>query len=353
MAIKYKWLAGKLEEYIYRNMDKGITKLPTEAQICDRYEVSRQTVRQALMLLEEKGLIEKRQGSGSFFTGRAEQNNTIAVLLQGDQEYTYPRIRQTIENVFEKAGFFCHFFSTGGSFLMERTILSELAQSNYRGILIEESASSYPCVNASAFQALRLSQKKILFFRNRSEALSADSYITYDASQENRLLLSELLHRGHRSIGLILKADDAGEMNRFREFLPLAEEAHCNLREEGILFYTTEQLHKLQSGETVTVFKEKLQGLFASCSSCICSNDEIAHYVAREYLALNPTLEDFEIALYEQAYLYEDTYDCLCLLPHGPSLEEYAAQALIRALQGYPLSSEELPVKLNRTEAIR
>lgn len=48
MAIKYKWLALRLEELIPSYIKKGINQLPTEQALCDQYMVSRQTVRQAL-----------------------------------------------------------------------------------------------------------------------------------------------------------------------------------------------------------------------------------------------------------------------------------------------------------------
>ncbi|MDL5054618.1 GntR family transcriptional regulator [Oscillatoria laete-virens NRMC-F 0139] len=48
-----------------RQLDEG-TLLPTESEISDLFNVSRATVREALRGLAERGLIEKRQGVGSF-----------------------------------------------------------------------------------------------------------------------------------------------------------------------------------------------------------------------------------------------------------------------------------------------
>ena len=60
MAIKYKWLAGTLRDLIKKDVKNQINKLPSEQELCRRYHVSRQTVRQALNLLTQEGLIEKR-----------------------------------------------------------------------------------------------------------------------------------------------------------------------------------------------------------------------------------------------------------------------------------------------------
>ena len=58
MAIKYKWLAGTLRDLIKKDVKNQINKLPSEQELCRRYHVSRQTVRQALNLLTQEGLIE-------------------------------------------------------------------------------------------------------------------------------------------------------------------------------------------------------------------------------------------------------------------------------------------------------
>ncbi len=43
-------------------------QFPTERQLCEEFEVSRITVRQTLMILENEGLIRREQGRGTFVT---------------------------------------------------------------------------------------------------------------------------------------------------------------------------------------------------------------------------------------------------------------------------------------------
>lgn len=89
MAIKYKWLAQQLRKRVYENMEKGITMLPSEQELCYQYRVSRQTVRQSLSLLQQEGLIVRKQGSGSHITGLASENNVIGILITDDQDAHY------------------------------------------------------------------------------------------------------------------------------------------------------------------------------------------------------------------------------------------------------------------------
>ena len=57
---KYETLARHLTDQIARNLQNGISKLPTEAQLCRQHHVSRQTVRSALALLQAQGIIVSR-----------------------------------------------------------------------------------------------------------------------------------------------------------------------------------------------------------------------------------------------------------------------------------------------------
>lgn len=97
---KYETLSEQLTQQIVKNLKQGITALPTEAQIAGQYHVSRQTVRAALSLLREKGLIESRQGSGSYATGLSPDasGNIIPILIASSQEYIYPHLLTDIRS---------------------------------------------------------------------------------------------------------------------------------------------------------------------------------------------------------------------------------------------------------------
>jgi GntR family transcriptional regulator len=58
-------VADLLRERIRRTRDQGGKRLQTEQQLMEEFGVSRQTVREALRMLEVEGLIVRRQGVGS------------------------------------------------------------------------------------------------------------------------------------------------------------------------------------------------------------------------------------------------------------------------------------------------
>lgn len=63
--------------------DQG--RLPSEAELCERFGVSRISVRRAISDLVEKGLLVRRQGVGTFVNSRPEMVGTINVVGIADK----------------------------------------------------------------------------------------------------------------------------------------------------------------------------------------------------------------------------------------------------------------------------
>lgn len=62
----YEQIVEELSENIKKGIYKDQCKLPTENELMEKYAVSRITIRRAVAELEEKGVVEKKQGKGTF-----------------------------------------------------------------------------------------------------------------------------------------------------------------------------------------------------------------------------------------------------------------------------------------------
>lgn len=65
---RYEQIAGYLRSIVAAS-EPG-DRLPSEAELCERFQVSRMTARQAVQLLAQEGLIERRRGAGTFVRSR-------------------------------------------------------------------------------------------------------------------------------------------------------------------------------------------------------------------------------------------------------------------------------------------
>ena len=62
----YAQLTGIIKNTITSGTLRVGDLLPSEAELCDKFEISRNTVRQAIGELEEEGLVVRKRGKGTF-----------------------------------------------------------------------------------------------------------------------------------------------------------------------------------------------------------------------------------------------------------------------------------------------
>ena len=67
---RYRQLADRFRKEILSGKYNPGDALPTEMEICDRFKVSRHTARDALRILTDDGLIERRRGAGTVVVER-------------------------------------------------------------------------------------------------------------------------------------------------------------------------------------------------------------------------------------------------------------------------------------------
>jgi GntR family transcriptional regulator len=84
---RYQQIADKLRADIERGKYAIGSLLPTEQQLCEFHDISRHTAREALRVLINDRMVERRQGSGTLVTANARQRfnhsiSTVADLLQ-------------------------------------------------------------------------------------------------------------------------------------------------------------------------------------------------------------------------------------------------------------------------------
>ncbi|QAA23952.1 GntR family transcriptional regulator [Sporolactobacillus terrae] len=84
-------LTHDIENHVYKAGDQ----LPSERELCDLYQLSRITVRQALQELEREGTITKKHGKGTFVAEKPIQQNLVNLYSFTDEMKRLGKIPKT------------------------------------------------------------------------------------------------------------------------------------------------------------------------------------------------------------------------------------------------------------------
>ena len=165
MSKKYQMVFDDLKAKIQSSEYKNGDKLPSENMLMDVYGVSRQTIRQALGMLEKEGVLEKSQGKGSFVRKKAARVPTkrIAVITLDIGLSVFPPVLKEVEEVMFSHGYATMLFSTQSSVLRERRILQQLVENPVDGIIMYATMAIFGCENLDLFRVLMDMGTKFVF----------------------------------------------------------------------------------------------------------------------------------------------------------------------------------------------
>lgn len=348
MAAKYQTLAQLLRQELLRQNNEPC-KLPTEMELAARYRMSRQTVRHALQLLEEEGLIQRRQGSGSFSTGRAgDAPRQIAVVCSFLDDYIFPTILHDAQSVFSREGYSTLVFATENQVGAERSILQKLLAQPVAGVLAEGSKTALPSPNAPLYRQLRAQGTPLLFLHGACAELADAPCISDDNYAGGHMLARHLIERGHRSIAGIFKSDDVQGPQRYHGCVSAIRDAGLNLRDRGFLWYDTEDRLELVDRKDTTLLRRFLEVRLDGATAVVCYNDEIAFLLIRELLAMGRRVpEDVAVVSFDNSYYSQISPIPITSLRHpAPRMGQVAAEQLLRMLRGGQAASQALPWEL-------
>lgn len=355
MAILYKTIANDLKKNIEDNLRKDIHKLPTEAELCKTYRASRQTIRQALSILEEEQLIEKRQGSGIYITGKFSDpdRNRIYIMVSSDQEYLYPTILNDIHKSLSEYGLYDQIFITSNQVSEERRLLMSFLEQPPRGLIVEGCCSARPNPNTDLYEKLSEKGTFIIFLFNHYNHPVSSLYIKGDNAYGSSLLTKHLYEEGHRNIAGIFKSDDMQGVERYFGFIKTMNELGLEVPDRRIEWFNSSTLSRLRNQRGTEFLKRAVKTALSDCTAVICYNDEIAYWLIKELnLAGYKLPDEMAITAFDNTYLSNRGILSITTLSHREhDIGKLVAEMTIKKVKGLPVLSQELPFTLNIKES--
>ena len=135
---KYLNIVDWVKEYISAEQLKPGDRFLTEKELCAIHNVSRQTVRQALMKLENDNIISRVRGSGTYVGSRIippapSVTGSVGVISTYFSDYIFPHIITGIENVLNEAGCPIQIATTHNRVSEETQALKSMLANSVRG----------------------------------------------------------------------------------------------------------------------------------------------------------------------------------------------------------------------------
>lgn len=354
MAPKYQTIADVLRQETEDGKYSSSRLLPTEQQLCERFEASRQTVRRALLVLEEEGLITRRQGSGSHLREpekpQALSGCTVAVVTTYISDYIFPSILRGVETVLSANGSAPLLFATQNQVATERRILQTLlAMKELDGVLVEGTKTALPNPNLDLYEKLTARGVRIVFINGIYPELSDMPSVLADNRGGGRMLVEYLHAKGHRNIAGIFKNDDMQGMQRYSGFAQALRDLGLLMEDERLFWYNTQARASFSDDAFVDGILER----FTGCSAIVCYNDEVAVRVVSGLKRRGVRIpEEMAVVSFDNSTYSELAPVRITSLSHGTqNLGELSAGLMLRLLRGKACESAVVPWQLEEKES--
>ncbi|MDR2387745.1 MAG: GntR family transcriptional regulator [Deltaproteobacteria bacterium] len=270
----FKYL--EIVEWVKREIsDKGFAhgdRFLSESDLCARLKVSRQTVRQALAVLETRGFISRRRGSGTFVTlpGLYDQaqGQIVGVISTYFSDYIFPHIVSGVERVLAKNQITMQLAVTNNLVSDESRALRSMLDRNVAGLIVEPSKSALPNPNVKLYEEVSRKQIPLVFF-NAAYGWSDFPLVAMDDVAAGRIATEHLISLGHEKIAGIFLLDDMQGHKRYQGFLEC--QGSDGQAENRVLWFSNNEKPNL-----FTFNADKVADLLARVSSVVCYNDSIA-----------------------------------------------------------------------------
>ncbi|GFN33249.1 GntR family transcriptional regulator [Paenibacillus xylaniclasticus] len=278
-APKYMQLKQEILTWIVTAQFKPHDKLPSENEIARQFEMSRQTVRQALGDLEQEGWLYRTQGKGTFVADTqsserkpSPQGMTIGMITTYISDYIFPTIVRGVEASLREQGARLLLSSTDNEKLRERSSLESMLHEPLAGLIIEPTKSAEGNPNFDFFLALDARQIPYVMLNERYADIDAPC-LRVDDELGGYRAADYLLINGHRRIAGFFKTDDYQGVHRMRGFLRAFRERQLPVTAEWVVRYSTEE----KENRPLEALERMLDSdAEERPTAIVCYNDELA-----------------------------------------------------------------------------
>nr|WP_287569015.1 GntR family transcriptional regulator [Thermosipho sp. (in: thermotogales)] len=213
-----KFLIEEINSGKYKNGEK----LPTEKELMQKFNASRETVRKALERLTVMNLVIRKPGIGTF-VNIEKKTKVIGILVQQISSYIFPYIALGAEEELFLNGYKMLLGNSSEDPNKERQIINEWLELNIDGMIIDPVYSATNRSNKSFIEDIINKGIKVVLIHTNWNFENAGNVILDDWYGGKKA--AELFyHFGHKRVAVIYKTTHVPSLIRAKAFLERSKE---------------------------------------------------------------------------------------------------------------------------------
>lgn len=332
---KYQIIIDDIKSKILIGEYGHLEKIPAESALQDIYNVSRHTVRKAILSLANDGFLRSEKGSGTYVSNDYKlpintnsDTKTIGVITTYISDYIFPSIIRGIESRLNEDNYSLLLASTNNDVAQEKRALETMLSYGVDGLIVEPTKSNLYNPNIAYYLEFQKQDIPFIMINAYYEELDVP-YLCLDDVQSSYLATNELISNGHTEIALISKMDDLQGKFRMKGYIKALGEAGLQFEPEHVFSFNTET-----KSDLYTNLKEFLLNYKDEITAIVCYNDEIGLIIANLCRQLNISIPDhLSIIGQDHSYIAQNANIKLTTLSHPQEQMGYdAADRIIKYL---------------------
>jgi GntR family transcriptional regulator of arabinose operon len=271
---KYQQLKQEIMSWLQSGELKQNEQMPSENEIANRFQMSRQTVRITLGELEREGWLNRLQGKGTFVSTPknkiAQEAQNVGMITTYISDYIFPHIVRGAESTLRSRGYSLLLSSTDNDKEKETDSLLMMLGQQLNGLIVEPTKSAQGNPNLHHFLALQHRGIPIVMINERYQEMNCPC-VKVDDQLGGFQAVEHLIQLGHRNIAGFFKTDDLQGVNRLRGFIQAHQHYQLPLLPDAIVnFNTEEKMSKPYESALRMLRRDEKPSAF------VCYNDELA-----------------------------------------------------------------------------